>query len=396
MSNALLEVQDFKRLVQDKEEHEGKLVRKGVATRTKAIDPTNRTVDFIISTKAIDRDGDTIDPAGWELGEFLRNPVVLFAHDSMALPIGKAVKVSPSTDALRASAKFTTEDLNPMGDTVFRMIQHGFLSATSVGFAPIEFDISDDESRNSGFFPGFDFKRQTLLEFSVVPVPSNPEALIEARAKGINTVPLMQWAEKILDGEDHGGIVIPKSQLELIHKLADASAAVMHHVKTNPYEDEDKGGDMSETKEDDELKNTVPEDEDEDENEDEKSPDSEKTPEDGDANGQNLEDAVDDAEDGKSAETALVEKISELLDAHEARIKSLVENGIAVTVNVADKNSGDQEKTKDVEEDEPLTLGGITLSKDEAEFIHDNLDFLKNAVAEEVSKGFATHTGRIV
>ena len=34
---------------------------------------------FVISTGAVDRDGDTIDPKGWDLTAYRRNPTVLLA-----------------------------------------------------------------------------------------------------------------------------------------------------------------------------------------------------------------------------------------------------------------------------------------------------------------------------
>jgi hypothetical protein len=44
-----------------------------------------------------------------------------------------------------------------------------------------------------------DFKRQVLLEVSAVPVPSNPNALHQARGKGIDIGPIVAWAETVRD-----------------------------------------------------------------------------------------------------------------------------------------------------------------------------------------------------
>ena len=49
---------------------------------------------------------------------------------------------------------------------------------------------------------GYKFLKQELLEFSAVPVPANAEALIQARSKGIDTLPFKAWAEEILDNWD--------------------------------------------------------------------------------------------------------------------------------------------------------------------------------------------------
>ena len=44
----------------------------------------------------------------------------------------------------------------------------------SVGFAPIKFKFTSDPERKFGI----DFIEQELLEFSIVPVPANPDAVI--------------------------------------------------------------------------------------------------------------------------------------------------------------------------------------------------------------------------
>jgi phage head maturation protease len=57
----------------------------------------------------------------------------------------------------------------------------GFLNATSVGFRPLEWTLSKDPSRGADEWePGADFHRAELVEFSIVSVPCNPEALLEA------------------------------------------------------------------------------------------------------------------------------------------------------------------------------------------------------------------------
>jgi len=51
-------------------------LRKFVVPQRK-IDTTNREITFTISTSGVDRDGDILDQAGWELGNYIKNPVVL-------------------------------------------------------------------------------------------------------------------------------------------------------------------------------------------------------------------------------------------------------------------------------------------------------------------------------
>ena len=59
------------------------------------------------------------------------------------------------------------------------------------------------------------FRRQSLLEFSSVPVPSNPQALVEARSAGIDLEPAIEWATRTLDEwSPEKGLWLQKSQVE--------------------------------------------------------------------------------------------------------------------------------------------------------------------------------------
>jgi HK97 family phage prohead protease len=57
-------------------------------------------------------------------------------------------------------------------------VKEGTLRATSVGFIPIKWSFSRDKDRPGGI----DFAEQELLEFSIVSVPANSEALMELSA----------------------------------------------------------------------------------------------------------------------------------------------------------------------------------------------------------------------
>jgi len=188
---------------------------------------------FTISTSHVDRDGDIIDQGGWDLDEYKKNPVVLWAHDSTAPPVARAnsTYLAPSTakdaDAeaihLMSVAEFPSRDLYPFGNMVGRLYKNGFLHGASVGFLPVEYEISKDKDRE-GFAP-IDFKKQRLLEWSAVPVPSNPEGLVQARSAGIDLSPMVTWAEKILDGE--GSLVLPRHLLEEVRKNSSSKVFIL-------------------------------------------------------------------------------------------------------------------------------------------------------------------------
>lgn len=151
---------------------------------TEAVEPEGeRTLRFVISTGIVDRDFDTINQAGWHLDAYQKNPVVLWAHDSFSLPIGKAVDLVADGARLSSAVRFLPSgygEASDFADTVYRLSRDGWLSATSVGFRPLAWDFTEDEARGGeSWFPGIDFHEQELMEFSLCCVPANPEALIE-------------------------------------------------------------------------------------------------------------------------------------------------------------------------------------------------------------------------
>ena len=149
-----------------------------------AIQPTSdRKARFIASTSSVDTMGDTIDQNGWELSDFKKNPVVLYAHDTRSLPVGKVSEISVQNNALVASVDFIRAGVDDFADKVATLVKEGFLSAVSVGFSAIDYEPRVDKQ---GFISGYNFKRQALKELSIVPVPANAEALAISRSLNLS------------------------------------------------------------------------------------------------------------------------------------------------------------------------------------------------------------------
>ncbi|KKL83419.1 hypothetical protein LCGC14_1974920 [marine sediment metagenome] len=158
----------------------GKLIRKVVNTEVKEV--SDRVLEFIGSTEAQDRDGEIIRAAGWELKNYKKNPVFMWAHDYRSPPIGKALSVKKGDGQLVLEIKFADAETYEFADTIYRLYKGGFLHAVSVGFMPLEW--KDGNSENG---EGRTYTKQELLELSAVPVPSNPEALQQAVMDGVIT-----------------------------------------------------------------------------------------------------------------------------------------------------------------------------------------------------------------
>jgi len=137
---------------------------------------SDRRARFVASSAEPDRYGDVIEVEGWELENFRLNPVVLFGHNSRELPIGGVTEVGIEGDALVAEIEFSTEELNPFAERVWKNVEAKRLRAVSVGFLPLERPtarISEEEE-----FLGYRFASQELVELSVVPVPAHAGALL--------------------------------------------------------------------------------------------------------------------------------------------------------------------------------------------------------------------------
>lgn len=172
----------------------GIMVRAGVVAEVeRAADDAARSMQFTISTETIDRMNDTIDVTGWKLDNFRKNPVVLYGHDGSALPVGKAPRVWIEGKSLKAEVEFTPAGMARFNDTVFDMLKGGFLNAVSVGFAPLKWAWAKAPDRPMGI----DFIEQELLEFSIVTIPANPEALVDESTRAAD--PAKQHDEPTID-----------------------------------------------------------------------------------------------------------------------------------------------------------------------------------------------------
>jgi hypothetical protein len=150
-----------------------------------------RTVPFVISTGGKDRHRTVLNMDGWKLDNFNRNPIIGYQHnvygDNMCTPpnpddvlgSGRAwVEDKNGVKRLMGEVTFETEKVNPQAEKIFRKVLAGTLRATSVGFLEVGEGRTVEEKDASGKIVDttYYFSGQELLEFSIVNIPSNPEA----------------------------------------------------------------------------------------------------------------------------------------------------------------------------------------------------------------------------
>jgi len=137
------------------------------ATCKSIVNKDEKIVHVIASTGVVDRHGESVNPKGWKLDNYLKNPVVLIAHDYRSLPIGKAIKVWVEDEKLQALLQIANTEA---GKEVFYLVEGGFLNTVSVGFIPTKYGVAGQDQ--------YTIMEAELLEISFVAVPANPEALI--------------------------------------------------------------------------------------------------------------------------------------------------------------------------------------------------------------------------
>jgi len=133
------------------------------------VDEEKRIVHVIASTGCIDRHGDSVNPNGWLLDNYMKNnPAVLISHDYYNLPVGKCVRAWAENNELHMNLQITaaTEE----GNKVWALIQDGCLNSVSVGFMVKKWGVSGQDD--------YTIMEQELLEVSWVAVPANPEAKV--------------------------------------------------------------------------------------------------------------------------------------------------------------------------------------------------------------------------
>jgi HK97 family phage prohead protease len=141
------------------------------------------TAQITITTPSVDHYNDRVLPEGIDRSAFDRNPTVLWAHDAYGvteaagIPIGKATALAVSRSGITATWRWL------QGDAFVARVKNawdqGIINAASVGFIPLQVEPNDQG--------GYDISRWKLLEFSLVPIPANPEAVRKLKALGLTS-----------------------------------------------------------------------------------------------------------------------------------------------------------------------------------------------------------------
>lgn len=121
----------------------------------------------VASTDIEDRHGERVSQDGWNLKDFKRNPVLLWAHDHTEIAVGNARNIHIERTSGSPRLVFTPDfhEATDKARALKILYEQGRLNSFSVGFRPLDFDGATNT-----------YTKQELLEISAVNVPANPEA----------------------------------------------------------------------------------------------------------------------------------------------------------------------------------------------------------------------------
>lgn len=143
-----------------------------------------------ITSPALDRDYEVVIPQGMNATDYMRNPVLLWNHDSN-MPVGKCVGLKREGNSIVGDFTFAQRPDGFEGayfpEFAASLVAQGIVRGVSIGYASEPGGTrraSADDRRKYGEATQTVFSRWKLWEVSLAPVQSNPDALVTAIRKG--------------------------------------------------------------------------------------------------------------------------------------------------------------------------------------------------------------------
>jgi HK97 family phage prohead protease len=129
------------------------------------------------SSSRLGRDGHILIPAGLNLTNYRKNPIILWQHNPGA-PVARCVSISVVDGELRGAGEFPPAGTSDTADEVCGLVKSGVVSAVSIGFDVVDAQPLDPKRP----YGGQRIVSSELLECSLVSVPADTGAVITERA----------------------------------------------------------------------------------------------------------------------------------------------------------------------------------------------------------------------
>ena len=148
-----------------------------------AVGSSRRSVTIAANDRA--RTAPELDLDGLRFDNYRRNPVVMWAHDSVGrspsggLPIGRTLSISRAPEGgIVAEFEFLEDDA--FAQRIRNAWDKGFLQAASISWLPLESAPAEGGVLRD--------TRAELLEWSIVSVPADPDALRESHRRMLRSL----------------------------------------------------------------------------------------------------------------------------------------------------------------------------------------------------------------
>lgn len=164
-----------------------KILKGFLGIDAKTIDDEKRQIEFTVTKRVVDRDGDLLEPLGMDTKDFEKNPVVMTHHNIHGgLPVGRVVNINKMKSEVRMTVEFATKEDYEYADQIYRLVKGKFLNAVSIGFLYDYRDIErPKDMKVSGKKVERLYKKYSIYELSIVPVPANQDALRKQMQKAL-------------------------------------------------------------------------------------------------------------------------------------------------------------------------------------------------------------------
>lgn len=184
---------------------------------------------FLVTSEKIDRQNEVVKSDSYNIDNFMKNPVMLFQHDSFSLPIGKWVEYEKTAEGLLLGGWFheipDSENEN-LSATIKEYVKQGIINSTSIGFRPIKSHTDRIDNKNILVYDEID-----LIEVSIVTIGANPEALQKLKFFNINL-------DNNMELETKAGSVLSKSNKDLLIGAMENIKTVIESAGKEPVADD--------------------------------------------------------------------------------------------------------------------------------------------------------------
>lgn len=172
----------------------------------------NNKTTFVLTDESVNSYGYRVLTSGIKMEQFMKNPVMLYAHDNYLMPIGTWENIRKEDGRLLADAKFDQEDSFAM--EVARKVEAGIIRCCSIGFDVLEVLSKGEEEPPT-------VTKSELFECSICAIGANRNAT-KLSADGLTSIPVLKVGSKMtltnvqgwIDGKNNINIKNSKDMTE--------------------------------------------------------------------------------------------------------------------------------------------------------------------------------------